>query len=130
MYKKDISWFSQNLQRDMSVRTYGASGVPILVFPTQDAMSDNFENFDMINTLSDYIDDNKIQLFCVDTVDVETWSNVWGDKSWRANRQESYYNYIIEEVLPFVNPHPTKVECFRLFNRRTTCLSYGLPSVA
>ena len=102
MRKEDISKFSQHLQRDMSIRIYGSSGTPILVFPTQDAMSDNFENFGMIDTLSDYIDSGKIQLFCVDTVDVETWSNVWGDKEWRANRQEKYYNYIVEEVLPLI----------------------------
>ena len=102
MNKKDISWFSQNLQRDMSIRIYGSSGVPFLIFPTQDAMSDNFENFGMIETLSDYLENGSIQLFCVDTVDVETWSNVWGDKDWRAWRQEQYYKYIVEEVLPFI----------------------------
>ena len=102
MKKEDISKFSQNLQRDMSIRIYGDGKIPILVFPTQDAMSDNFENFGMIETLKNFIDNGQIQLFCVDTVDVETWSNVWGDKVWRASRQESYYNYIIEEVLPFI----------------------------
>ena len=35
-------------------------------------------------------------------MDRETWSNVWGDKGWRAARQEDYYNYLIEEVLPFI----------------------------
>ena len=86
----------------MTVKTYGAGGLPILVFPTQDAGSDNFENFGMIDTLKDFIDGETIQLFCVDTVDKETWSNVWGDKVWRAARQENYYRYIIEEVLPLI----------------------------
>ena len=102
MENKYISHFSQNLNRDMSIRIYGSSGVPILVFPTQDAMSDNFANFGMIDTLSNYINNGQIQLFCVDTVDVETWSNVWGDKNWRADRQEKYYNYIVNEVLPYI----------------------------
>ena len=86
----------------MTVKTYGENGLPILVFPTQDAMSDNFENFGMIDTLKDFIDGGAIQLFCVDTVDQETWSNIYGDKVWRAARQESYYRYIIEEVLPLI----------------------------
>ena len=102
MEKFYSSWFSHNLQRDMSIRIYGDGGVPILVFPTQDAMSNNFENFGMIETLANYLEGGKIQLFCVDTVDVETWSNVWGDKVWRADRQEKYYQYIVEEVLPFI----------------------------
>ncbi|MBR4382637.1 MAG: esterase, partial [Selenomonadaceae bacterium] len=78
----------------MTIKPYGAGGLPILVFPTQDAMSDNFENFGMIDTLKDFIDGGQIQLFCVDTVDQETWSNIWGDKVWRAARQESYSRYI------------------------------------
>ena len=102
MVKEHISWYSERLQRDMSIRIYGDKGTPVLVFPTQDAMSDNFENFGMIDTLSGYLNEGRIQLFCVDTVDTETWSNVWGDKGWRANRQEAYYNYIVAEVLPFI----------------------------
>ena len=105
----DESWYSKNLQRDMRVRVYGHSGKPILVFPTQDAMSDNFENFGMIETLAEYLDGGKIQLFCVDTVDVEAWSNVWGDKEWRAARQEKYYSYIVEEVLPFIASRTTSL---------------------
>lgn len=95
-------WYSKNLRRNMNVKIYGVGGLPILVFPTQDAMSDNFENFGMIDTLEEFIKSGQIQLFCVDTVDIETWSNVYGDKEWRAARQESYYNYIIEEVLPLI----------------------------
>lgn len=88
MRREHQCWLSQYLQRDMSIKIYGEGGTPILVFPTQDAMSDNFENFGMIDTLAGYLDSGKIQLFCIDTVDIETWSNVWGDKDWRANRQE------------------------------------------
>ena len=67
-----------------------------MVFPTQDAMSDSVENFGMI------LRAGKIQFFCADTVDVETWSNVWDDKVWRVARQEKYYLYVVEEVLPFM----------------------------
>ena len=94
--------FSNNLQKDMTITIYGEGGLPILIFPTQDAMSDNFENFGMIETLKNFLDSKQIQLFCADTVDFESWSNSYGDKFWRANRQESCYNYIIEEVLPFI----------------------------
>ncbi len=95
-------WYSKNLRRNMNVKIYGVGGVPFLIFPTQDAMSDNFENFGMIDTLKDFIERGQIQLFCVDTVDIETWSNIYGDKDWRAARQESYYDYIIDEILPLI----------------------------
>ena len=99
---KEVNWHSRHLDRNMNIRIYGsADGTPILVFPTQDAMSDNFENFGMIDALAN--DLGRVQLFCVDTVDTETWSNTWGDKAWRAWRQEAYYTYIISEVLPFIS---------------------------
>ncbi len=98
----EICWHSKHLRRNMTIKIYGKGGVPFLIFPTQDAMSDNFENFGMIETLSRFIDGGQIKLYCVDTVDIETWSNIYGDKIWRAARQEAYYNYIIEEVVPFI----------------------------
>lgn len=102
MDKEYVSCFSEHLGKNMSIRIYGNTGVPVIVFPTQDAMSDNFENFGMVDEISDYIEAGKLQIFSVDTVDVETWSNVWGDKVWRAERQEAYYRYITDEALPFV----------------------------
>ena len=98
---KEVSWHSTRLDRMMNIRIYGKpTGAPLLVFPTQDAMSDNFENFGMIEAMANDLRSGRIQLFCVDTVDTETWSNVWGDKRWRAQRQEQYYGYIIDEVVP------------------------------
>ena len=76
--------YSEHLQREMHVLVYGYTGVPIIVFPCQDSMCDNFENFGMIDVLQDYIDGGKIQLFSVDTVDKESWSDTWGDKGYRA----------------------------------------------
>ena len=50
---KEINWHSARLDRVMNIRVYGSGGAaPILVFPTQDAMSDNFENFGMIEAHS------------------------------------------------------------------------------
>ena len=95
--------YSEHLQREMHVLVYGYTGVPIIVFPCQDSMCDNFENFGMIDVLQDYIDGGKIQLFSVDTVDKESWSDTWGDKGYRACVQECYYRYIVDEVLPMVH---------------------------
>ena len=108
---QEICWHSKYLRRNMTVKIYGKGGVPFLIFPTQDARSDNFENFGMIDTLRDFIDGGRIKLYCVDTVDQETWSNVYSDKVWRAERQEAYYSYIIEEVLPIIGGLPVAAGC-------------------
>lgn len=100
---RETSWYSDRTNRHMNIKIYGWGGTPILVFPCQDAMSDNFANFGMIDTISDFINNGNVQLFCVDTIDTESWSDVnnW-DNCHRSWRQECYYNYIIEEVVPFI----------------------------
>ena len=103
MREKVVVEYSKNLDREMTIRMYGSKGIPFLVFPTQDSMSDNFANFGMIDAIADFIDSGKIRLFCVDSVDKESWSDSDGDKAYRAQLQEKYYCYIIDEVIPFIH---------------------------
>ncbi|MBR2214212.1 MAG: esterase family protein [Selenomonadaceae bacterium] len=102
MESREVKWLSHALQKEMHLRIYGSGEVPMLAFPTGEALCDNFENFGMIDTLAPDIDSGHVQLFTVDTIDSETWTNIWGDRERRAERQEAYYDYIVEEVLPFI----------------------------
>ena len=81
---------------------YGEGGTPVLAFPTQNASCDSLEGFGLVAQLKRYIDDGKLQLFVVDTVDRESWSDLRGDNERRANRQEQYYHYIVDEVQPLI----------------------------
>lgn len=103
MKREENRHFSRSLGKDMRLFVYGEGGWPVLVFPTQDAMCDNFENFGMIDTLTDFIEGREIQLFCIDTVDCESWSDHGGDKARRADRQEQYYHYVVDEMVPLIH---------------------------
>lgn len=103
MKREFIAQYSQCLQRGMHLLVYGHDGVPVLAFPCQDGMCNNWESFDMPNTLSDSIESGRIQLFCVDTVDTESWSDTYGDPAHRAWVQEQYYHYIVDEVVPLIH---------------------------
>lgn len=103
MKRELITHHSEYLNRDMNILVHGeAGGVPMIAFPCQDGMCDNWESFQMQDTIGDYIENGEIQLFSVDTVDKESWSDKNGDKEHRAWIQEQYYNYIIEEALPLI----------------------------
>lgn len=102
MYAKEITRFSSALDREMHIMVYGHDGMPLLCFPTQDSMCRNYEDFGMVDQLSDYISGGSVQLFVTDTVDTETWSDREGDKNARAERQEQYYRYIVDELVPFI----------------------------
>jgi len=100
--KRDyLTYYSNYLNRDMHTLVYGHTGVPLIAFPCQDGMCDNWEGFQMPETLSDYIESGRIQVFVVDTVDTESWSDFGGDKGHRAWMQENYYHYIVDEAVPF-----------------------------
>lgn len=95
-------YYSNTLQRDMNMLVYGHSGTPLLVIPTQDGKCDNWEGFQMPEVIGDYIDNGIIQMFCIDTVDLESWSDTNGDEHHRAWVQEQYFHYVVNEAIPMV----------------------------
>ena len=117
MYREEITHSSHALGREMHVMVYGHGGVPCLSFPTQTSMCRNYEDFGMIDQLSDFLDGGRTQLFVVDTVDAESWSAKGGDNAWRAARQEQYFHYIVDEVVPLIasrNPATPAVTGFSM----------------
>ena len=103
MNRETVTAHSKNLGKDMSIRVYGESGWPIVAFPIQDAMSDSYEQFGMVDAMKDYIEGGKVQLFVLDSVDAEGWSDRGGDNVLRVKVIEAFYNYVCEEVVPFVH---------------------------
>lgn len=103
MNRETVTAHSKNLGKDMSIRVYGDSGWPIIAFPIQDAMSDSYEQFGMVDAMKDYLEGGKVQLFVLDSVDAEGWSDRGGDNVLRVKVIEAFYNYVCEEVVPFVH---------------------------
>ena len=79
---------SQKLGKNMQVIAYGdAKAYPVIAFPTQDQMADEWENNGMIDVFAEYIDAGRVQLFTVDSNDLESWSSTSTDFAARAQRQ-------------------------------------------
>lgn len=93
-------WYSQNLDRDMEYKTYGDQGHAVIAIPSQDGRFYDWENYQMVATLSPWIESGKIRLICVDAIDWETWSNQGGDGRWRIEQHERWFRYIVDELLP------------------------------
>jgi esterase/lipase superfamily enzyme len=101
MHRAYHRWFSPNLQRDMELLVFGDAGMRVLAFPTSAARFDQWEDRGLVGTLAERIEQGHLQLFCVDSVDRESWyaRNRWpGDRAWR---QTQYDSYLLNEVLPF-----------------------------
>ena len=102
MHVESLTHASRALGREMHLKIYGRGGTPFLGFPTQDGDCSNYESFGLIAQLKDFLEDGRMQLFTVDSVDAESWSLLRGDGAERAARQEQYYRYIVDEVVPLI----------------------------
>lgn len=93
-------WYSPSLNRHMELLIFGHSGARVLVFPTSKGKYFEWEDRGMIGALSHQINNGWLQLYCVDSVDVESWYAQHKHPGARAWRQEEYQNYLLNEVLP------------------------------
>ncbi|WP_158792582.1 esterase family protein [Granulicella sp. L60] len=98
-YKK---WFSPSLGRDMEMLTFGHAGLPTLVFPTSCGRFFEFEDRGMVASVHDKLEHGHVQLFCVDSVDQESWYNRSVPPRWRIARHMQYEQYLMQEVLPLM----------------------------
>lgn len=87
----------------MEFKVFGHAGKPCIFFPSQNDRFYIYEDKGIINSIKDYIEEGLIQVFCVDNYDYESWSAEWKNPHDRIISQESYYNYIIEEIVPFIH---------------------------
>lgn len=84
----------------MELLVFGHAGARVLVFPTSMGRFYDWENRGMIATLGEQLERGWIQLYCLDSVDGESWYNEAIHPSERARRQVQYEQYVINEVLP------------------------------
>ena len=73
MKREYHKWSSPALGREMELLVFGHTGVPVLVFPTSGGRFYEFEDRGLVGALGGKIDNGEIQLYCVDSVDMESW---------------------------------------------------------
>lgn len=95
-------WHSPELGRDMELLIFGHAGLPAIVFPTSQARFYEFEDQGMVDAVRDKLEAGRLQLFCVDSLDSESWYNRAVGPRWRIARQVQYDRYIVHEVVPLV----------------------------
>lgn len=116
MKREYHKWYSGELGREMELLVFGHDGLPAIVFPTSQARFYEFEDRGMVAAVADKIAGGRLQLFCVDSLDAESWYNLNVGPRWRIARQVQYDKYIVHEVVPFARsqnhrPHFATVGC-------------------
>jgi esterase/lipase superfamily enzyme len=109
MNREYYKGYSGRLGREMEMLIFGHAGLPVVVFPTSCGRFYDFEDRGMVAALDGKIDSGQLQLFCVDSVDAESWYNRKAAARWRIARQMRYEESIVGELVPLIrqrNPDP------------------------
>lgn len=110
MNREYHQWWSDRLQRNMELLVFGHAGAKVLVFPTRGGRFYEYEKLGMVKALQHKIDQGWLQLYCIDSIDTESVYCWWAHPYGRIKRQISYENYILNEVLPFMQ-HKNQHDC-------------------
>jgi esterase/lipase superfamily enzyme len=93
----------------MELLIFGQAGERVLVFPTRSGRFYDYEDWGLMDAARCRIESGQIQLYCLDSLDAESFYCPWRSPADRVRRHEAYEAYILDEVLPLtrlLNPHP------------------------
>ena len=100
MHREHARWFSPALQRDMDLLIFGHAGARVIVFPSSMGKFFEWEDQGMIGALRHQLESGWLQLYCVDSVDADSWYAKWKHPHDRAEYHARYDAYVRDEVLP------------------------------
>lgn len=102
MVREYHKWNSSRLGREMELLIFGHGGMPVLAFPTSGGRFFDMEDRGMIGALGGRIESGDLQIFCVDSLDGESWYNRQAPPRGRVERHLQYEAYLLNEVLPLI----------------------------
>lgn len=86
----------------MEVVVYGHYGYALLMFPTAGADYLEYERCQLIDSIADFINSGTLKVFCINSINNESWLNRNMSPAEKAVRHQNYNSYIIDEVVPFI----------------------------
>ena len=102
MYRHLDGWHSPSLNKHMEIAVYGHYGFPLLLFPTAAADYLEYERFQMLDQVYDFVLAGKVKIFSINSINKESWLNRHMHASHMAIRQQQYNDYICNEVVPYI----------------------------
>jgi esterase/lipase superfamily enzyme len=103
MRRERHGWYSAGLGRQMDILVYGSYGYPLVVFPTSMGNEWEYEDREMIAAIADIIDAGRVKVFCVNSVNGDTWGSDTAHPRHKSWLQARYDDYMAQEVAPFIH---------------------------
>ncbi|MEZ4912214.1 MAG: alpha/beta hydrolase-fold protein [Saprospiraceae bacterium] len=102
MHREIKSWYSPILQKEMEIVEYGHFGFVLLLLPTAAADYLEYERFLMIDVLQKYIDQGKVKVYSINSINSESWLNSKLSGKSKISRHLQFNEYVYQEVVPFI----------------------------
>jgi esterase/lipase superfamily enzyme len=117
--------FSIALGREMELLRFGYAGQPVIAFPTSQGRFFQWEDSGMIGTLATRLAAGRLVIWCLDSVDAESWYAQARSPEERVERHLEYERYVLDEVLPGVPGPPVLAgTSFGAFHAVLLCLRH------
>ncbi len=94
-----VKWYSPTLGKDFEMLVYGHFGTPVIVFPTTMGRYFECKDFKLIDSAQQLLNDGKVKIYCVDSIDKHSWYNKKVHPADRVRNHEVYDRFIIDEVI-------------------------------
>ena len=102
MRKEFHSLYSPAIGSDGGLMVYGHYGRPMLVFPSQQGASHDYEGNGMVGSIAHLIDEGRVKLYCVDSFDKGSWDREDLPIEERAHLHARFEDWILNQVVPFI----------------------------
>lgn len=102
MEKEINKFYSESLREDMEVVTYGRYGITMIMFPANSDSSHEPEQIGFIESLKDYLNSGRLKLYCVSTVNSQSWYNTSISDEQKSYKLFEYNKFIEDELVPHI----------------------------
>lgn len=117
--------WSEALDREMELLRFGHAGQPVVAFPTSMGRFFQWEDFGLVGAMAGRLAAGSLSLWCLDSVDAESWYAEDRPPEARVQRHLQYERYVLDEVLPTLPEPPVLVgPSFGAFHSVLLCLRH------
>jgi esterase/lipase superfamily enzyme len=102
MKRELASWYSPSLNKEMPIARYGDNGFSLLLVPTAAADYLEYERFQLMEHLRPFINEGKVSVFSIDSINNESWLNNNMHPRDKSIRHQQWNDYVFNEVIPFL----------------------------
>lgn len=103
MTKTVSKWYSERLQRDITLARWGTFGQPVLLFPTAGGDAEEIERMLVIRVLQPLLDAGRIKVYSCDSIAGAALAAKEGSVAHRCWLLNQFHHYVAHEVIPTIH---------------------------